>query len=205
MQSSFLEPTIAAPPQAGHYRVLYLDPPWPEHGGGQIQRGADRHYPLMSVSEIVALPFGLWAGADAHCYCWVTNNYLPAGFAALTAWGFRYVSMITWVKDKAGLGQYYRGRTEHCLFGVRGRLPYRTKADGKRAQGQTVMYEAASPEEGSEPADLPTAFESPRGRHSTKPAQMRRYIELVSPGPYLECFAREPAPGWAVWGNEVAV
>jgi N6-adenosine-specific RNA methylase IME4 len=28
-------------------------------------------------------------------------------------------------------------------------------------------------------------------------------IQVVSPGPYLELFAREKAPGWSVWGNEL--
>ena len=28
-------------------------------------------------------------------------------------------------------------------------------------------------------------------------------VENISPGPYLEMFARSPRPGWAVWGNEV--
>jgi N6-adenosine-specific RNA methylase IME4 len=29
-------------------------------------------------------------------------------------------------------------------------------------------------------------------------------VERVSVGPYLELFARRPADGWDVWGNEVA-
>lgn len=205
MQSSFLDPAIAAPPQAGRYTVLYPDPPWPEHGGGQIQRGADRHYPLMPVRDIVGLPFGLWAAADAHLYLWVTNNYLLAGLDCIKAWGFRYVTTVTWVKDKAGLGQYYRGKTEHCLFAVRGRLPYLVHGD-KRAQGLTVIY-APDPttEELLPPAGLPDAFEAPRTRHSTKPRQMRDYIRLVSGGhgPMLECFARERFDDFDAWGNEV--
>lgn len=28
------------------YRTIYADPPWMEHGGGKIKRGADRHYPF---------------------------------------------------------------------------------------------------------------------------------------------------------------
>jgi N6-adenosine-specific RNA methylase IME4 len=28
-------------------------------------------------------------------------------------------------------------------------------------------------------------------------------IERVSPGPYLELFARRDQPGWKKWGNEV--
>ena len=35
-----------------------------------------------------------------------------------------------------------------------------------------------------------------------RPAKMREMVERVSPGPYLEMFARKPAPGWDVWGNE---
>ena len=31
----------------GKYKTIYIDPPWPEHGGGKIKRGADRHYALM--------------------------------------------------------------------------------------------------------------------------------------------------------------
>lgn len=202
-QLGLLGTPVQAPAQAGHYRVLYLDPPWPEHGGGKIKRGADRHYDLMTVPDILALPFGEWAAADAHLYCWVTNNHLKDGLAAIEAWGFRFVTVVTWVKDKMGLGQYYRGKTEHCLFAVRGRLPYRIKPDGKRAQGKTVIYEP-DPEalELPEPSDLPSAFEAPRQVHSAKPEQMRRYVELVSQGPYLEMFARRPVEGWDLWGNQ---
>jgi N6-adenosine-specific RNA methylase IME4 len=31
---------------------------------------------------------------------------------------------------------------------------------------------------------------------------MRADIEALMPGPYVELFARESAPGWAAWGNE---
>lgn len=189
---------IAPPPLAGKYRTLYVDFPWNETGGGKIKRGADRHYDLMTNREIRALAPGLgaWADEDAHCYSWVTNNFLPLGLETLALMGFRYVTMITWVKDRMGIGQYYRGLSEHCLFGVRGRLPYRTRSDGKRAQGKTAFYD--------DPPDLPAAIEAPRLAHSRKPAKMRKAIELVSHGPYLELFARRRYPGWDAWGNEIA-
>lgn len=28
---------------SGKYRTIYIDPPWPERGGGKIKRGADKH------------------------------------------------------------------------------------------------------------------------------------------------------------------
>lgn len=192
-------PGVPPPPGVCAYRTIYADPPWLERGGGQIKRGADRHYALMSTADICALPVGSWGAPDAHAYVWVTNNFLPDGLRVLEAWGYRYVTKIDWFKGdvddtlavelmddadlQVGLGQYFRGVTESCLFGVRGRLPYRTREDGKRAQGRT-------------------GFHAPRGEHSAKPETMRRMIELVSPGPRLELFARRPAAGWDLWGDE---
>lgn len=191
-------PVPPLPPSPGQYRVIYADPPWPEYGGGKITRGAQKHYPLMKVEEICALPVGEWAAADAHCYCWTTNNYLQAGLDVVKAWGFRYVTCITWVKSKPGLGQYYRGMTEHCLFAVRGRLPYRQREDGKRAQGRTVVFD-----DDASLLDLPAAFEATAEAHSVKPERMRHYIELVSGhGLLLELFARQRVEGWDAWGNE---
>jgi N6-adenosine-specific RNA methylase IME4 len=167
----------------GKYKTIYIDPPWPEKGGGKIKRGADRHYNLMTIREILALPVIKIADPEGcHIYCWVTNNYLQAGLAALQAWEFRYVTAITWHKDRIGLGQYFRGITEHCLFGTKGSLPYKIN-EGKRQQGKTGFY-------------------APKSNHSAKPAEMRNMIEIVSYEPRIELFARDRAPGWDVWGNE---
>lgn len=199
----FAENTLTAPPLAGRYRTIMADPPWQERGGGKIRRGANRHYTLMPVREIAALPVGSWAAPEAHLYLWVTNAFLDRGFEVLRAWGFRYVTKIDWFKSKAdnddiegdlasdvadadlqfGIGQYFRGCTESCLFAVRGTLPYRTLPTGKRAQGRT-------------------GFHAPRDRHSEKPEKFRAVVERVSHGPYLEMFARRSAPGWDAWGLE---
>ena len=164
------------------YKCILLDPPWPERGGGKIKRGADRHYPLMSVKDIISLPVGKIADDNAHMYLWVTNNYLEAGLQAMKAWDFRYITMITWAKDRMGLGQYFRGMTEHCLFGVRGMVPYQVDENGKRQQGKTF-------------------FIAPRREHSAKPKQMRDMIEKVTPGPRIELFSRQDVYGWDHLGN----
>lgn len=170
----------------GKYRTIYADPPWHEQGGGKIKRGADRHYDLMKTKDIIKLPVQeLVHSEGSHLYLWVTNNFLPDGLQVMKAWGFRYVTKIDWLKEgNPGLGQYFRGLTESCLFGVVGKLPYKSK-DGKRQQGVT-------------------GFVAVRGRHSEKPEEMRRMIEKVSYGPRIELFARGiPADGWDAWGNEV--
>jgi len=183
------------------YRTIYADPPWSEFGGGQIKRGADRHYPLMPTKDIcglivpttdewgnrIELAVRNLAESEAHLYLWATNNKLLDALEVVKAWGFEYKTLITWAKDRFGLGQYYRGQTEHCIFATRGVLPYRTREDGKRAQGRTLI----------------DGFDAPREEHSVKPEVMRQWIESVSHPPYLELFARRRAEGWDSWGNEL--
>jgi len=162
------------------YGCIVADPPWWESGGGRIARGAQRHYSLMKDAEIIALAPRVreLAAEDSHLYLWVTNNFLPSGLRVMAAWGFQYLTLITWGKvGNIGLGQYYRGATEHVLFGRRGQPQYRTLPNGKRAQGMTL-------------------FLAPRGEHSQKPEQLQDWAEQVSPGPYAELFARRVRPGW---------
>jgi N6-adenosine-specific RNA methylase IME4 len=46
-------------------------------------------------------------------------------------------------------------------------------------------------------------FDWPRGAHSEKPEAFYDLVEQLSPGPYLEMYARRRRLGWDVWGNEV--
>ena len=167
------------------YKTIYADPPWMERGGGKIQRGADRHYLLMRTADIAALPVHELADPEGcHLYLWTTNNFLPDALEVVRAWGFEYVTMITWMKDRQGLGQYYRGLTEHCIFArTKKKLPYKVM-DGKRQQSVTGFY-------------------APKGMHSAKPEVMRQMIEKVSHAPRVELFAREKHNGWDVWWNQV--
>lgn len=167
------------------YRTILADPPWNERGGGKIKRGADKHYPLMKTKDIIAMSDFVSSISydDCHLYLWSTNNFLPDALEVVKSWGFRYITMITWTKDRIGLGQYYRGMTEHCIFAVKGRLPYKI-VDGKRCQGTTSIV-------------------APKTKHSKKPTEMYEYIERVSYGPYIELFARKKRDGWDSWGNEV--
>lgn len=165
------------------YRTIAADPPWLERGGGKCKRGADRHYPLMTKEDILqamveAAPWNP-DPTGCHLYLWTTNNFLLDGLWLMEMLGFRYVTMLTWVKPRYGLGYYYRGQTEPVLFGRLG----------------NTMPPACRSES--------TLVEAPLGRHSEKPVEFYRKVEAVSPGPRLEMFARAPRDGWDVWGNEV--
>lgn len=170
------------------YRTIVIDPPWEYEratGLGSTRAAAD-HYETMTNAAIAALPVGDLAAPDSHIYLWATNPRLfaeprdgvgPAEM--LRAWGFRYVTLLTWHKLGApGMGWYFRGDTEHVLFGVRGKAPI-------------------PPER-----RLSNHFAAPRTVHSAKPDRFYEIVEQVSDGPRLEMFARRRRVGWDVWGNE---
>lgn len=166
----------------GRYRTIVLDPPWDWGDEGDCdQLGRARPtYATMPYDELVGLPVGELAADDAHVYLWITNRSLPKGFGLLEAWGFRYVTCLTWVKPTFGMGNYFRGQTEHVLFGVRGSLPLQRH-------------------------DVGTVFHADRGPdgHSSKPDVFYELVESCSPGPYLEMFCRRRREGWVAWGSSV--
>ena len=160
----------------GGFATILVDPPWPLQSG-------EKHYRTMSLARIKALPVGRLAARDAHVWLWTTNALLPTAYEVAEAWGFTVRSPLTWVKFRLGLGGRYqlRNATEQLLFCTRGRAPL-----GSRSQ--------------------PTWFNAPVQEHSRKPAEQFAIIERVSPGPYLELFARrrpESNQPWAVWGDQV--
>lgn len=173
-------PTKAIEQQAAKFATIVIDPPW-DWGdeGDQDQLGRARpEYSTMSLPELLALPVGGLADVDCHLYMWITNRSLPKGFALLEQWGFRYVTCLTWVKPHFGMGNYFRGQTEHVLFGVKGSQPLKRK-------------------------DVGTVFHAPRGPngHSSKPTEFYDLVESCSPGPYLEMFSRVDRKDWVAWGE----
>lgn len=163
----------------GKYRTIEIDPPWKmnaEEGKSQVMQ-----YPLMTVEEIKALREYIDKLADDNChlYLWAINPMLPEAFEVMKALGFEYKTCITWIKSNGfGTGHYYRGQTEHVLFGVRGKL-------------DTLRNNQAN------------YFEAPRSKHSQKPEIFYEIAESMSPGPYIRLFARSQRNKWASWGNEL--
>jgi N6-adenosine-specific RNA methylase IME4 len=164
------------------FATIVVDPPWDWGDEGDCdQLGRARPtYGTMPFEELLALPVADLADRDCHLYLWITNRSLPKGFTLLERWGFRYITALTWCKPSFGMGNYFRGSTEHVLFGVKGSQPLRRK-------------------------DVGTWFQAPRGPlgHSSKPVALYELVESCSPGPYLEMFARSERAGWSSWGAEV--
>jgi N6-adenosine-specific RNA methylase IME4 len=124
------------------------------------------------------------AAEDAHLYLWTTNAYLHAAFDIASGWGFKHSQTLTWCKPRNGIGPggAFSNTTEFVLFCRRGHLAYQDRLDT-------------------------TWWQWPRGAHSVKPAAFYDLVERVSPGPYVELFARAPRLGWSSWGlgSEAAV
>lgn len=161
------------------FAVCYADPPWPTQQTSD--RGAVKHYDLMSIEDIKAMPVADLMRDNATLLLWTTNAALPHALDVMNAWGFTYKGNAVWDKYYMGLGSYFRGSHEILLHGIRGKAPF--KFHGQRS---TLLF--------------------PRQEHSHKPEEMIPLIERVLDGPYLELFARRRPNShedWAVWGNEI--
>jgi N6-adenosine-specific RNA methylase IME4 len=166
--------TRPLPVGRGKYRTIVIDPPWP-FANTRWQPS----YATMPVEKIAALQVGELAEDDAHVYLWIVNSHVAEGVGMLERWGFRYVTMLTWIKPSIGMGSYFRNSTEHVLFGVRGT--------------QGLLRD-----------DVATHFAADRpGQHSAKPDAFYKLVESCSPGPWIDLFARRARNGWASWGAEL--
>lgn len=199
-------PGGAAQPTRGGFPCVVADPPWrvkagPCGGGYSTGEGPMKKfnwrkeslptralaYPTMSVDEIKALPVGELAAKDAHLYLWTINAYLEDAYAVARAWGFNPSTTLVWSKKPmgGGLGGAFGISTEFILFCRRGKLKAKSRVTGTSFPWKRAYNERGKPE------------------HSRKPVAFQEMVERVSPGPYLELFARRPREGWSVWGNEV--
>lgn len=159
------------------FSTVYADPPW-QYGNQATRASTDNHYPTMTLDDICDLPVSKVVDEHAHLHLWTTNGFLFDAKRVMEAWGFEYRSCFVWVKPQMGIGNYWRVSHEFMLFGLRGKCPFRRR-------------------------DQMSWREMDRGRHSSKPDDIRQIVESVSPGPYLEMFGRIAMPNWTVFGNQV--
>jgi N6-adenosine-specific RNA methylase IME4 len=184
---------------ASGYRaaVIYADVPlaYAVYSGEDKMRSAERHYDTMDVADLKALGPAIRALAAKDCalFFWGTWPNWDAAHAIIASWGFDYKTVgFTWVKTTKnaecitlhgkglhwGMGYYTRANPEQCMLATRG-APMRLANDVHQVVIAPVM------------------------EHSEKPEEVRRRIERLYAGPYLELFGRKPVPRWTVWGNEI--
>ena len=167
-----------------HYGTIYADPPW-KYGNLSTRNSTEKvgYDGDLSITEICNLrvsgvPVAEIGTADSHLHLWTTNAFLFDARSVMEAWGYEYRSCFVWVKPQLGMGNYWRVSHEFLLFGKRGDAKFRSHSEKSWR-------------------------ELSRRGHSAKPEEVAELVERVSPGPYLELFARRDRPRWHVWGNQV--
>lgn len=198
------------------YRTIVADPPWDYAGRTAPWRStSEQSYGLMGVEEIAALPVRDLTTPDAHLYLWAVLPLMREAYRVVDAWGFTPETVLTWCKPGPGLGGGFRGNTEHLIVARRGWpiINPTCATCGGRSRGARKCS-CATPEwrYRQEPIDAPvlpfretadgTWFQAPRGQHSAKPQLFLDLVERMSPGPYLEMFARRARFGWDYWGDQ---
>ena len=162
------------------YRTIVADPPWDvkRPAGWHVSGHRSQPYPTMTVEEIASLPVGDMT-EDGHLYLWTVNLHIRSAYHVAESWGYTPVCLLTWCKKPMGVGPggLFSITTEFILFCRRGPEPRRMVVPS-------------------------TWFEWPRKGQSVKPEAFFDLVESVSPGPYLEMFARRQRLGWDTWGNE---
>ena len=160
------------------FKTILADPPW-AYSNQATRAATNNHYDTMTVEDICALPVKELADECAHLHLWTTNAFLFEAPQIMDAWGFEYKSCLLWIKPTMGIGNYWRVSHEFMLLGVKGSLPFNDHSEM-------------------------SWYQEKRSSHSTKPIEIISKIEKVSPGPYLELFARETRSGWTSWGNQIS-
>lgn len=179
------------------YRTIVADPPWRVHrppswagktGNGRKGSGPNQpmSYETLSVAEISELPVADLASSVCHLYLWTINRYVEQSYSVVRAWGFEPSTLLVWAKTPRGLGAggLFALTTEYVLFARKGK-------DGPlEHRSDSSWFNWTRPEMLTGPM------------HSRKPEAFLDLVESVSPGPYLELFARRQRLGWDTWGNE---
>lgn len=195
------------------YRTVVVDPPWPMPETGKTTRGETdtkgvytakggrkvdgtwwgRHrggtiqlpYSTMSLDEIERLPVDGMADENAHLYVWTTNRFVEETYEIVRRWEFKPAQLLVWAKPPMGVGfgGAFTTTTEFILFARRGSLPRAPRQDSS-------WWNWSRP------------YENGHIAHSAKPDAFLDMVEQVSPGPYLELFARRARFGWDYWGDQ---
>jgi N6-adenosine-specific RNA methylase IME4 len=166
------------PSPTGTFNVIVIDPPWRYHKRTEdtTHRGRSQ-YPDMSITDIEDLPISERAAENCILWLWTTNAFMHEAYHCLEIWKFIPKTILTWAKDRMGLGDWLRGQTEHCILAIRGKPIV------------TLTNQA-------------TLLDGPVREHSRKPEEFYELVEQLCHGSKLDMFAREQREGWVSWGAE---
>jgi N6-adenosine-specific RNA methylase IME4 len=171
------------------FSQVEADPPW-RFIREKARRGSGRHFPSMSLEELLALADLVHRLTTdvAYLHIWIPVALLHDGLRLCEAWGFHVLSKLEWLKiDKKGdpemgPGRFWRPTTETCYFAVRGRPP------------------------AFQDPGMPGFLSARRGLYGQKPPAFYDLVERAAPGPILQLFGtRRHSARWTPIGNHIAM
>ena len=172
------------------YTTIVADPPWNfnDHLPGEGIRGAAKHYNTLDLYDIQNFPWlhdpPIQFTDNSRLFLWRVASMQAEALIVMRHWGFTLKSEIVWKKLTStgkrhfGMGRTVRMEHEVCLIGQRGKPP--------------VLNHSTR-----------SVFEAKVSQHSKKPDEFYDIVDGLSPGPYLELFARNRRKDWDSIGDEL--
>jgi len=160
----------------GKFEVIVIDPPW--NYGTEYDPDTRRvasPYPEMSIEEIMNMEI---PANEESCmlFMWTTNAFMHDAYHIIEKWGFESKTILTWIKDRMGIGYWLRGITEHVILAVKGKPKF-------KLTNQT------------------TALHAKNLGHSIKPPEFYDFVDGYVEGRKLDYFARKDREGWETFGT----
>ncbi|KAK1244886.1 hypothetical protein MKX08_004515 [Trichoderma sp. CBMAI-0020] len=178
--------------RAPQFRLMVLDPPWPNRSARRKKAG--RYNTASNLSEIEnllsSIPVASHLASDGLVAMWITNkssvlDLVTSSQGLFASWGLELVTQWTWLKITS---------SGEPLFDIEStwRKPWETLLVAKRIGAKA-------------PGTLkPRVILAVPDVHSRKP-NLRRLFEEYLGQDYiaLEVFARNLTSGWWSWGDQV--
>lgn len=178
--------------RAPQFRLMVLDPPWPNRSARRKKAGSyNTASNLSEIQELLSsIPVASHLTSDGLVAMWITNkssvlDLLTSSKGLFASWGLELVTQWTWLKITS---------SGEPLFDIEStwRKPWETLLIAKRIG-------AKAPE-----TLKPRVILAVPDLHSRKP-NLRRLFEEYLGQDYtaLEVFARNLTSGWWSWGDQV--
>ncbi len=170
------------------YDFLMIDPPWrfSNYSAKGEKKNPVSQYDCMTIDAIRALPIGHIAASNCIMWCWATNPMMPAILETISAWGFRFSTMGTWMKTTTtgkmrwGPGYWLRSTNEPYIIATLGKPEIKCRA-------------------------IPSGFSAQAREHSRKPELAYHYAERMAPDAWrIDLFSRQERDGWDNFGDQCA-
>lgn len=155
------------------FACVYVDAPWPVGNEPSVADAAGLDNFRIALLQ---QPIPELVEEHAHLHMWATDESLFTAKQVMEGWGFEFKGTLVCLSTLGRPGNYWVEAHEYLLLGVRGNLPLM-----ERGMNSWMR-----------------AMREPDGR---TPDRIRRLVERVSPGPYLELFGQKPVSGWTIYST----